>query len=298
MLCKSTIKKINASHSYEDLVGLQSEKFLSSFCLQAARHLPTGMFEVVTAGAWDECEGIVMVTIVLVGACVWDTDPEMREEREFFNSDLSTHITDSQTLRRSSGVKLRDSSPAPSLWPTLGKEKAAHHTGLILPCQEEQGCWLTGCGCWRNGVGCQNRCYRGCGHWCASAEDRFLWGKPHHSHQQGPTHWAQSERSLTGCWQVSAAVTPCWSSPQSTGWFSASRLTWAMVWSCCFGVPNAGWDGSVILVVTSRAWAGRWILIAADGGCWIDKVGRLKSQKRHWFIACLWTQCRPFTTLN
>lgn len=33
------------------------------------------MFEVVTAVAWDECEGIVMVTIVLVGACVCDTDP-------------------------------------------------------------------------------------------------------------------------------------------------------------------------------------------------------------------------------
>lgn len=37
--------------------------------------LATGIFEVVTAVAWDEWEGIVMVTIVLVGACVCDTDP-------------------------------------------------------------------------------------------------------------------------------------------------------------------------------------------------------------------------------
>lgn len=70
-------------------------------------------------------------------------------------------------------------------------------------------------------------------------------------------------------------------------WFLTHRVftscfTWAMVWSCCFGVPKAGWDGSVILVVTSRDWAGRWILIAADGGCWIDKVGRLKRKKRHY----------------
>lgn len=33
------------------------------------------MLEVVTAVACDEWEGIVMVTIVLVGACVCDTDP-------------------------------------------------------------------------------------------------------------------------------------------------------------------------------------------------------------------------------
>lgn len=41
------------------------------------------MFEVVTAVAWDECEGIVMVTIVLVGACVCDTDPGTREKGTF-----------------------------------------------------------------------------------------------------------------------------------------------------------------------------------------------------------------------
>lgn len=38
------------------------------------------MFEVVTAVAWDEWEGIVMVTIVLVGACVCDTDPAVVAE--------------------------------------------------------------------------------------------------------------------------------------------------------------------------------------------------------------------------
>lgn len=38
------------------------------------------MLEVVTAVAWDEWEGIVMVTIVLVGACVCDTDPAVVAE--------------------------------------------------------------------------------------------------------------------------------------------------------------------------------------------------------------------------
>lgn len=40
------------------------------------------MFEAVTAVAWDECEGIVMVTMVLVGACVCDTDPEKGEKKK------------------------------------------------------------------------------------------------------------------------------------------------------------------------------------------------------------------------
>lgn len=34
----------------------------------------------------------------------------------------------------------------------------------------------------------------------------------------------------------------------------------------------------MILVVTSRDCAGRWILMAADGGCWIDRVGRLSAE--------------------
>lgn len=63
--------------------------------MKAAGHLPTGMFEVVTAVAWDECEGIVMVTIVLVGACVCDTEPEIGE-KNIFSNDLCTHTTDSQ----------------------------------------------------------------------------------------------------------------------------------------------------------------------------------------------------------
>lgn len=55
----------------------------------------------VTAVAWDECEGIVMVTIVLVGACVCDTDPKRGEKRKFFNSGFSAHI-DSQKSEKSS----------------------------------------------------------------------------------------------------------------------------------------------------------------------------------------------------
>lgn len=66
------------------------------------------MFEVVTAVAWDECEGIVMVTIVLVGACVCDTDPETGEKRKFFNNGLSAHIIDSQKHEKSSWGKLRE----------------------------------------------------------------------------------------------------------------------------------------------------------------------------------------------
>lgn len=53
-------------------------------------HLPTGMFEVVTAVAWDEWEGIVIVTIVLVGACVCDTDPA-EGKKKILNSSRSLH---------------------------------------------------------------------------------------------------------------------------------------------------------------------------------------------------------------
>lgn len=38
------------------------------------------MFEVVTAVAWEEWEGIVMVTMVLVGAWVWDTEPKEKNQ--------------------------------------------------------------------------------------------------------------------------------------------------------------------------------------------------------------------------
>lgn len=37
--------------------------------------LATGMVEVVTAVAWEECEGIVMVTMVLLVICVCGTLP-------------------------------------------------------------------------------------------------------------------------------------------------------------------------------------------------------------------------------
>lgn len=41
--------------------------------------LPTGMVEVVTAVAWEECEAIVMVTIVLLGIWVCGTVPKHEE---------------------------------------------------------------------------------------------------------------------------------------------------------------------------------------------------------------------------
>lgn len=65
--------------------------------------------------------------------------------------------------------------------------------------------------------------------------------------------------------------------PESGRRVSPLQPTWAMVWSCCFCAPMAGWDGSVIRVAASRGCAGRWMLIAAEGGCcWIDRVGRLE----------------------
>ena len=39
-------------------------------------NLPTGMAEVVTAVAWEECEAIVMVTIVLLVIWVCGTEPK------------------------------------------------------------------------------------------------------------------------------------------------------------------------------------------------------------------------------
>lgn len=39
----------------------------------------------------------------------------------------------------------------------------------------------------------------------------------------------------------------------------------------------AGCEGSVIRVAVSRGCAGRWMLMAAEGGCcWMDSVGRLR----------------------
>lgn len=43
---------------------------------QQITNLPTGMVEVVTAVAWEECEAIVMVTIVLLAIWVCDTVPK------------------------------------------------------------------------------------------------------------------------------------------------------------------------------------------------------------------------------
>lgn len=61
------------------------------------------MFEVVTAVAWDEWEGIVMVTIVLVGACVCDTDPAKRVERRKSLTTVSVHSTDSSNAGKALG---------------------------------------------------------------------------------------------------------------------------------------------------------------------------------------------------
>lgn len=59
------------------------------------------MFEVVTAVAWDECEGIVIVTIVLVGACVCDTVPKMGGKKKIFQQWLlCTHYRLSKTWEK------------------------------------------------------------------------------------------------------------------------------------------------------------------------------------------------------
>lgn len=58
------------------------------------------MLEVVTAVAWDEWEGIAMVTIVLVGACVCDTDPKKGEKRKILQQ-LQILTNPRQALGRS-----------------------------------------------------------------------------------------------------------------------------------------------------------------------------------------------------
>lgn len=45
------------------------------------KNLPTGMAEVVTAVACEECDAIVMVTIVLLVICVCGTEPEQVGDR-------------------------------------------------------------------------------------------------------------------------------------------------------------------------------------------------------------------------
>lgn len=73
--------------------------------MRHVQHLPTGIFEVVTAVAWDEWEGIVMVTIVLVGACVCDTDPEKRVKKKILNSSFPVHGTDFKNLGKVLGER-------------------------------------------------------------------------------------------------------------------------------------------------------------------------------------------------
>lgn len=143
------------------------------------------MFEVVTAVAWDECEGIVMVTIVLVGACVCDTEPEIGEKKPFQQWFLYTHYRFSKTWQKVLGkdkkILLAYSFPLTEAEKSKINSTLKTHTSLA----GEQGCQLTGCSRWRNGVGCQNRCYCGRSHWCTGAEDSFLaGGDPQHSYKQ------------------------------------------------------------------------------------------------------------------
>lgn len=98
------------------------------------------MFEVVTAVAWDECEGIVMVTIVLVGACVCDTDPGTREKGNFLNNGLSGYITHSQNPKIWGKVKRIFFSLCLILCLKLRSKNGTHNLGLLLTWQKEQGC--------------------------------------------------------------------------------------------------------------------------------------------------------------
>lgn len=235
-----------------------------------------------------------MVTIVLVGACVCDTDPGQEKKG---NSSTMASLHTLQILknpRKALGKKKENfSNLILVLCLKLRNKEWTHALCLLPPWQEEQGCRLTSRGCGRNGVGCQNRCYRCCSHWCASTEDRFLWGggTPHNTiRNRNISHPIPFKRNhcLRYCQVFSKFCTILVLTHRVYRWLFISGFTWAMVWSCCFGVPSAGWDGSVILVVTSRDWAGRWILIAADGGCWRDRVGRLGRQKRHhdlWLVS-------------
>lgn len=48
------------------------------------KSLPTGMAEVVTAVAWEECDAIVMVTIVLLVIWVCGTVPKNKNKTKKF----------------------------------------------------------------------------------------------------------------------------------------------------------------------------------------------------------------------
>lgn len=95
------------------------------------------MFEVVTAVAWDECEGIVMVTIVLVGACVCDTDPTKGgKTRKFFNNVLPGHIIDSQKPEKSSREKRIFTAYSFSL--TEAGKVLTYHLRFTLPYRKKE----------------------------------------------------------------------------------------------------------------------------------------------------------------
>lgn len=111
------------------------------------QHLPTGIFEVVTAVAWDEWEeGIVMVTIVLVGACVCDTDPEKRV-KNILNSSFPVHTADSSNPWESSWG--RETFPL-----KVKNENRAQHTCLLSAWSTDRAgsltyqLWLLKEACW------------------------------------------------------------------------------------------------------------------------------------------------------
>lgn len=158
------------------------------------------MFEVVTAVAWEEWEGIVMVTMVLVGAWVWDTEPKEKEKshaRSFCRAlshqciyiQIKRAKTPTQTTapRRSAISLLQPTHALPNAVFTINKEFLK---GNQVPSSRRKNnqkpnkphasptwaLWtLTSCGCWRNRVRCQNRCHCCCCHWSTSTENGFLW---------------------------------------------------------------------------------------------------------------------------
>lgn len=68
-------------------------------------HSPTGIFEVVTAVAWEEWEGIVMVTMVLVGAWVWDTEPKEKKAQDLSVEPYHTSVSISKQRGQKSQAK-------------------------------------------------------------------------------------------------------------------------------------------------------------------------------------------------
>lgn len=147
--------------------------------MQKKKSLPTGMAEVVTAVAWEECDAIVMVTIVLLVIWVCGTVPKNNTNKKRFkkncNKELDINREKTTTYRGGWGYCVCGNNRCHSgcshwcdraedwlLWTEI--KKADLHL-----CTE----WLRWCR--RDSSGCINLCHGVCGLWFLSPNCRVRW---------------------------------------------------------------------------------------------------------------------------